>query len=137
MVDRQLVGGKVARVMAAVQRIREFLPARSAQFGADQTAMDVVVLNLFVAIQQVMAIATHLLADSGLSVPGEYAGVFDALGKHKMIDPGLAERLVDAAKFRDLIARQCAKIDPLLVYRVASQDVDDLLAFCRAVTPAR
>lgn len=137
MVDKHLVGGKVGRITDAVQRLREFLPPTAEQFTSDRTATEIVVLNLFVAIQEVLSIATHLLADSGLAVPAEYAEVFAALGKHSIIDRALAQRLARAAKFRNLIAHQYAKIDPLLVYGVATHDVDDLLEFCRAVTPAR
>ncbi|MBI1959753.1 MAG: DUF86 domain-containing protein, partial [Candidatus Rokubacteria bacterium] len=69
MVDRALLAKQVATVRDAVTRIRAVLPASREAFEADRTAREVVVLNLFVAIQVCLDLAAHWLADEGWDVP--------------------------------------------------------------------
>lgn len=57
MVDRLLLAKALADIRDAVARSRE-----------------VVVLNLFVALQHGLSLATHWLADAGLDVPNGYSG---------------------------------------------------------------
>ena len=51
MVDATVVAVKVAAIRDAVARIRETLPPGAGAFEADRTAREVVILNLFVALQ--------------------------------------------------------------------------------------
>ena len=62
MVDRALLAAKIAAVRDATARVRDVLPASAAAFVADRTTREVVVLNLFVAIQDCLDLATHWLA---------------------------------------------------------------------------
>lgn len=133
VVDEAVLAAKIASVADAVHRIREVLPARAAVLRSDRTAREIVVLNLSVAIQECLALATHGVADAGWSVPGSYGDVFLALADHGVIDHELARRLVAAAGFRNLVARQYGTVDTNRLFAMVSADLDDLLAFCRAL----
>ena len=76
MVDRPLLAKQVATVRDAVARIRAVLPPSRAAFEADRTAREVVVLNLFIAIQACLDLAAHWLADEGWDVPQRYGEIF-------------------------------------------------------------
>jgi len=52
VVDATVVAVKVAAIRDAVARIRETLPPDAGAFEADRTAREVVILNLFVALQE-------------------------------------------------------------------------------------
>lgn len=101
MVDSALLAAKIAAVRDAAARVRAVLPASADAFIADRTAREVVTLNLFVAIQACLDLATHWLADAGWDVPGTYADVFAALAQHAVIPHELAARLA-AADLGDL-----------------------------------
>jgi uncharacterized protein YutE (UPF0331/DUF86 family) len=85
VVDQVLVAERVAAVRDAVARIREVLPRTRAKFVADRTAREVVILNLFVALQDCLTLASHWLSDAGLDVPQSYAQVFRALGARGVV----------------------------------------------------
>jgi len=53
VVDRTIAAAKVAAIRDAVDRIRRSLPPDPRVFEADRTAREVVILNLFVALQLV------------------------------------------------------------------------------------
>lgn len=133
MVDRALLARRVAAVRDAVSRIREVLPTDAQRLVTDRTVREVVVLNLFVAVQECLALATHWLADEGWDVPSAYGQVFVALAEHGIIDAPLATRLAAAMGLRNLIAHRYGALDWLRIHAVASEDLDDLLEFCAAL----
>ena len=131
MVDRPLYAGRVAAIRDALARIHAMLPASVEAFLADRTAREVVVLNLFVAIQAALDLASHWLADEGWEVPQRYGDIFMALAEHGVISRSLAERLSEASGFRNLIAHQYGAVDWARVHAMASSaDLDDFEAFC-------
>ena len=134
MVDRTIAAAKVAAIRDAVDRIRRTLPPDPRVFEADRTVREVVILNLFVALQETVSLATHWLADAGLDVPGSYREIFLALAGRGTIPRELAQRLASAAGFRNLVAHQYGVLDPLRVHAMAASELGDLLAFCEVVS---
>lgn len=78
MVDKVLLATKIAAVRDAVARIRAVLPPDVGTFHSDRTVREVVVVNLFVALQECVSLAAHWLADQAMDVPQTYAEVFGA-----------------------------------------------------------
>ncbi len=133
MVDSALLAAKISMIHDAVARISAVLPATLSQFRSDRTAREVVTLNLFVAIQECVAIASHLLADAGWGAPKTYGESFTALAEHSVVDVQLATRLRAAAGLRNLLAHQYGAIDFERLYEFADSRKADLNAFCAAV----
>jgi uncharacterized protein YutE (UPF0331/DUF86 family) len=131
MLDKALLAKGVADIRDAVARIREVLPQDVTEFARDRTIREVVVLNLFVALQQCLALAAHRLADEGKDVPAGYREVFIALADRSVLDAQLAARLATAAGLRNLIAHRYGVLNWERIHAIASTDLDDLLAFCR------
>jgi uncharacterized protein YutE (UPF0331/DUF86 family) len=131
VVDRVLLAAKMAAVRDAVVRIGSVLPPTVDEFLADRTAREVVTLNLFLAIQEAIALAAHWLADEGTGVPQSYGDVFTALAERGVIETDLGTRLRAAAGLRNLIAHQYGVIDFRRVYAIAAAEVGDLVRFCQ------
>ncbi len=130
MVDKPLLAKGLAEIRDAVLRIRDVLPARFEDFAKDRTAREVVVLNLFVALQLCLTLAAHWLADEGRKVPAGYRDLFLALAGTGALEAGLASRLAAASGLRNLIAHRYGIIDWARIHAIAGRDLDDLLAFC-------
>lgn len=64
VVDRALLATKTAAVRDAIARIRSVVPQDPAALAEDRTAREVVILNVFVALQECLGLATHWLARS-------------------------------------------------------------------------
>jgi uncharacterized protein YutE (UPF0331/DUF86 family) len=133
VVDKTVLSSKIAAVRDAVSRIRAVLPPSAEAFSEDRTAREVVTWNLFLALQESISLATHWLSDEGWSVPRTHGEVFSALAEQHVIDGALASRLRAAAGLRNLLAHQYGVVDFSRLYAIASSDLDDLLAFCRAL----
>lgn len=130
MVDRTLLASKIASVRDAVSRIRAVLPEDLETFVSDRTTREVVVLNLFVAIQECLSLAAHWLADEGTGVPQTYGEMFRRLAELGIIPAELATRLAAASGLRNLVAHQYGVLDWTRVFALATERLDDLLAFC-------
>jgi uncharacterized protein YutE (UPF0331/DUF86 family) len=125
MVDRTLVAAKIAAVRDAAGRVRAVLPQDREVFLADRTSREVVLLNLFVALQECLSLATHWLADEGLDVPPTYGDVFRRLGEREVIAQPLASRLAAASGFRNLVAHRYGTLDWSRVHQIALDSLDD------------
>jgi uncharacterized protein YutE (UPF0331/DUF86 family) len=136
VVDRAVVAAKVGAIRDAVDRIRRVLPPEASAFEADRTAREVVILNLFVALQESVSLATHWLADAGLDTPATYREIFLALAERGMIPRDLAGRLAAAAGFRNLVAHQYGVLDPARVHAIAAKELGDLIDFGALVSRA-
>jgi uncharacterized protein YutE (UPF0331/DUF86 family) len=132
MVDETVAAAKIAAIRDAVDRIRATLPETVRAFEEDRTAREVVILNLFVALQECVSLATHWLADAGQRVPASYREIFLALAESGVIPAELARRLATA--FRNLVAHQYGVVGPARVHAMATTGLDDLLEFCSVVS---
>ena len=59
MVDAAVVASKIAAIRDAADRVRDTLPSALETFRADRTAREVVVLNVFVALQETVSLAAY------------------------------------------------------------------------------
>jgi len=130
VVDRARLAHKVAAVRDAVARVRAVLPVDPGGFRADRTVREVVVLNLFVALQECIALATHWVADEGWPVPSSYRETFLSLADHGILERPLAERLASAAGLRNLVAHRYGEIDYDRIHEIATTGLDDLEQLC-------
>lgn len=133
MVDSAVLARKIAAIRDAVTRVREVLPPTADAFLADRTAREVVTLNLFLALQESIALAMHWLADEGADVPRAHGEAFTALADRGVIDPALAQRLRAAAGLRNLIAHQYGVIDFRRIFAIAGHEIEDLTGFCQVL----
>jgi uncharacterized protein YutE (UPF0331/DUF86 family) len=133
VVDKAVIAQKIAAIRDAVTRVREVVPQSADAFRADRTTREVVTLNLFVALQETIAIATHWLADEGWDVPQSYGEAFIVLADRKVLERGLALRLAASAGLRNLIAHQYGALNVERIFAIASHNLDDLLSFCEQI----
>jgi uncharacterized protein YutE (UPF0331/DUF86 family) len=133
VVDKAVLAKKIAAVRDAVARIRAVLPADVEGFQTDRTVREVVVLNLFVALQECVALAAHWLADRGADVPAGYRELFLTLAKDGVLEMDLARRLAAASGLRNLVAHQYGVLDWNRIYEIASSHLEDLLGYCEAL----
>lgn len=131
MVDRTVLAAKIAAIQDAVARIAFMLPAEAGAFVEDRTVREVVTLNLLVAVQETIALATHWIADEGWDVPHTQGDVFTILATRDVIDSELAARLRSAAGLRNLIAHRYGAIDYHRLFSIAAKDTGDLTRFCQ------
>jgi uncharacterized protein YutE (UPF0331/DUF86 family) len=134
MVDEQVLLAKISQARYRLRRVRARVPAEVEQFRRDQDVQDIVVHNLWLALQSCIDLAAHVVSDEGLGQPAGLADLFDLLGQHGVLDAGLTRRLRRAAGLRNVIVHEYVRLDLELTHHLASHELSDLNAFLRAIS---
>ena len=135
MVDRYVVQariGKLREYLALLRRIRRL--ASESRFVADPLIYGNAERYLQLAIQAVLDISNHIVADRNLSLPADNRELFELLVKEKVLSASLSRRLTPMAGFRNILVHEYLEIDRHRVYRALKRDLGDFESFIKAVS---
>ncbi len=112
-----------------LERVADRLPASPADLLPASDASDAVLLHLWQATQIVIDAAMGACLAFGLGTPRSYGEAFRRLENGGVIEADLADRLVRAAGFRNLVARAYESVDMVRVHEAATNGPADLRLF--------
>lgn len=90
--------------------------------------------NLHLAIECLLDIGNHIIADRGFEKPQSYADIFRILSDGKVIPPQLYNNLEGMAAFRNVLVHDYLNLDRSRVYQIIKnktqylQELGDLFA---------
>ncbi len=135
MVDRYVVSARIAKIreyVALLRRIRGMADER--RFVSDPLIYGNAERYLQLAIQAVLDISHHIVADRNLALPADSKSLFDLLARQKVVSRRLSTKLTAMAGFRNVLVHEYLEIDRRRVYRALTTDLRDFESFIRAVT---
>lgn len=127
--DRAVLAERVMAVERHLRRVADRLPVSPAELQSSTDASDAVVLHLWQATQIILDLAMSACLALKLGTPASYGDAFRRLQQAGVIEAALADRLVRAAGFRNIVAHAYASLDMRRVYEAASAGPSDLVAF--------
>jgi uncharacterized protein YutE (UPF0331/DUF86 family) len=133
MVDKDLILAKASSVKRHIDRVKAKSVADMAIFLQDLDRQESVAFNMHLAIQNCMDIAAHIISEEGLGVPGSAVDMFFLLQENGFISADLADKMVKAVGFRNILVHEYQKIDLQRLYETAEKNVDDLMAFLASI----
>jgi uncharacterized protein YutE (UPF0331/DUF86 family) len=131
--DRAVLAERTMAVERHLRRVAERLPAAATDLQPATDASDAVVLHLWQATQIVIDLAMSACLALNLGTPGSYADAFRRLDAAGAIHTALADRLVRAAGFRNVVAHAYETLDMARVHDAATRGPSDLRAFLAAM----
>jgi uncharacterized protein YutE (UPF0331/DUF86 family) len=135
VVDRYVVRARIAKIrqyVALLKKIRGL--ANEATFVKDPLIYGNAERYLQLAIQALLDISNHIVADMNLNLPADSKELFDLLAKHKILPLRLSKRLAPMAGFRNILVHEYLEIDRHRVYRALEDDLGDFERFIKAVS---
>jgi uncharacterized protein YutE (UPF0331/DUF86 family) len=123
---------KIRDYVALLRRIRGLADER--RFVSDPLIHGNAERYLQLAIQAVLDISHHIVADRNLPLPADNKSLFDLLVRQKVVTKKLSVKLAAMAGFRNILVHEYLEIDRHRVYRVLTNDLRDFESFIRAVT---
>jgi uncharacterized protein YutE (UPF0331/DUF86 family) len=132
MVNRTLLSIKLSELADRLGQIRRHRKSLE-ELKHDRDAAELVAFNLLLAVQACVDIASHCIADEGWPVAKSIGESFTRLEQQAVIPASVAEALRRGTGLRNWIAHGYAGVDLALVHRAATDGLDDLEAFARAV----
>ena len=132
--DRAVLAERTMAVQRHLARVADRLPASPAAFKPATDVSDAVVFHLWQATQIVIDVAMGACLALRLGAPRSYADAFRRLQEAGIIDTALADRLVRAAGFRNVVARAYESLDMKRVHEAATAGPADLVGFLARLT---
>lgn len=132
--DRDVLAERSMAVERHLRRVADRLPVTPDGLQPATDASDAVVLHLWQATQIVIDLAMAACLSMKLGTPSSYADAFRLLRQAAVIDGGLADRLVRAAGFRNLVAHAYETLDMKRVHDAATRGPADLRALLHSLS---
>jgi uncharacterized protein YutE (UPF0331/DUF86 family) len=124
---------KITAIRQKMRRAREKLPETVAEFEGDLDLRDIVIHNLWQALQAAIDLASHVVSEEGYGQPDSFGSVFDLLVQNGVLADELGARMRRAVGLRNLIVHEYARLDLSLVHRVVAEDLADVERFLHAL----
>ncbi|UCF93425.1 MAG: DUF86 domain-containing protein [Desulfobacterales bacterium] len=126
MVDKDLIFAKAGSVRRHLNRIEEKSKIDLRTFQIDIDRQESVSFNLYLAIQNCIDTAAHIISEEGLGIPGSTSEMFYLLAENGYLGPELTEKMIKAVGFRNLLVHEYGRIDLKRVFEMAQNDCKDL-----------
>ena len=120
-------------IREALSLLRGYLLRGKEEILKDQTLLGSTKYNLIVAIQGCIDICNHIVAKRGGRAPQDYGDCFQLMAELSILKKDLSDRLVQMAKFRNLIIRLYWEVDNERVYEILVKNLDDIDEFLAAI----
>lgn len=131
MTDPETVARKLATIETHLRELREL--ARLDRLESDIKEQRFVTATLQLLLQNVIDVASHVVADDRLGTPKSQRHTFQVLAQAHRLDEDLARNLGRMAGFRNLLVYQYAALDLDRVRAVVEEHLDDLDRFVEAI----
>jgi len=102
-INAEVVTRLIAEMEQAVAKLRSLSVLSQDIFLADSNFHDAAKYNLIVAVEALIDLCNHIIAQERLGKPEEYADVLRIIGARLSLDADFVIRLEKMAKFRNLI----------------------------------
>jgi uncharacterized protein YutE (UPF0331/DUF86 family) len=131
LTDPDLLAKRLALIETLVRELRTL--ARPAEIANDVREERFVEHTLQLAVQAAIDTASHVVSDARLGEPVTNQELFTLLARNGWLEAGLAQRMAQAAGFRNVLVHGYASVDLGIVRDVLENGLDDLLAFVAAI----
>jgi uncharacterized protein YutE (UPF0331/DUF86 family) len=118
MVDRNLLLRKIDDLDTYRRQLSEFETVSLEDYRRDWKSQRIVERTLQIMVECCADIANHVISDEGWRAPKSYADCFLVLQEHGVVSESLGPRLVQMAKFRNVVVHQYDEVDAEIVVSI-------------------
>jgi len=133
MTRQEIIIAKISHIQESLGRLESKQNITFQGFSKDRDIQDIVLLNLQIAIQGCIDIASHIISDNNWGVPGSLSGLFDILAEEKVIKNDTKEIMRSMAGFRNLIVHEYAGLDMQKIYTIYTTRLSDFTDFLKEI----
>jgi uncharacterized protein YutE (UPF0331/DUF86 family) len=133
LVDKLLVGRKLAQIDTYLKQIGDFSSISLSQYKTDWKTQRIVERTLHILIEVCIDIANHIISDQEMRLPTGYADTFKVLMENKVMGKNLCRTLEKMAKFRNIVVHQYEAIDPTIVVSILHRNLRDFEKYKKAI----
>ena len=134
MVDSSVILKRIGRIRKCVATLETIRRTYSKQqFLANELIQAAAERNVQVAIQSVLDICNHVVADMKLEVPDEEKQAFQIMASHKLISHSLAKTLTRMTGMRNVLVHEYLEVDHDRLYSIMTDNLGDFEKLIKAI----
>lgn len=132
VVSPEITGARLRRLDRCLQRLRRLAAIPLEAYLADEDAQTLAERHFQVAVQCLLDMANHIVAEEGLGSPDDAEELLACLVAANAVPAPLYERVRGLAGFRNILVHDYLTVDHHIVHRLLGR-LDDLLDLARAL----
>lgn len=131
--DKESVQFKINRIRKNLRELKQLGKLAYRTYIRDERNKYVAERLLQVAIEAMLDIGSHIIAEEGLGEPLEYRDVFSILCQAKILPKAKLENFQNMVGLRNRIVHLYETIDHRLIHRFLRKELGDLETYLRVV----
>ena len=132
-INYQLVRDRASEIRESIQKVQQYAAVPDDEFFADERNLYSVEHLLLIAIEAAASLCNHILAKTASQAPVSYGECFEGLRLVHRLDDQLTARLVQMARFRNLLVHRYWDVDPGRVLTYARACQADFEVYLKAI----
>jgi uncharacterized protein YutE (UPF0331/DUF86 family) len=129
MVDVEVIKQRLNQLSTSINKIERFKEISLEEFLKDDIIQDVVEYNLFIAINMMIDIATHIVVDNNMGSPETLGEAFNILNKEKYLNDEETKIYRNMVGLRNILSHQYINIDKNIIYDILKNNLVDIKKF--------
>ncbi len=132
VISREIAASRLRRLEQSVKRLTQLAEMPLGKYLADTDARVIAERHFQIAVQCLLDIGNHIVAEQGLGTPDDARGILDCLDRADVISTDLHERTRGLAGFRNVLDHDYLEIDHRTVHEQL-QRISDLVELGRVL----
>ena len=133
MIDFGKIAAKFEMLDQFLRVLRNLSKTKVEKYLNDPILIGSMRYYLQVSIECCLDVSAHVISSEKYRAPKDYADTFKILEENNVIQPELAHRLRQMAKFRNRLVHLYGEIDDRAVYQIAHDELGDIESFKSAI----
>jgi uncharacterized protein YutE (UPF0331/DUF86 family) len=129
MVDQTILKKRMIQINESLKMIELYLNKNFEEFIHDKIIQNVVEYNLFIIINQMVEIASHIVIDNGYGTVETMSDGFRVQNQRGLIPAEDMETYIRMVGFRNIISHQYISLSKEIVFDVAKNRLVDVKKF--------
>lgn len=129
MVNIDVIKRRLNQLSVSLNKIERFEKITLEEFLQDDIIQDVVEYNLFIVINMMVDIATHIVVDNNIGNPETLAEAFNILNKKKYLSDYETKIYRNMVGLRNILSHEYLKIDKEIIYGILQNNLVDVKKF--------
>ena len=129
MVDIEVIKQRLVQLSTSLNKVERFNNISLEEFLDDDIIQDVVEYNLFIAINMMIDIATHIVVDNNIGNPKTLGEAFDILNREKYLSDDDTKCYKSMVGLRNILSHEYVNIDKSIIYNIMKNKLVDIKKF--------
>jgi len=134
VISREVINTRLKKLDKALQILQQSGRVSYKELTGNDVLASAVERNLQIAIECILDIGNHIIAERGFESPDDNNDIIRILGEEEVMPSDFAERIKGMAGFRNILVHEYTGIDYELLYNYLVNRLDDFREFAKYIS---